>query len=131
MTGGYAGVGLELCKILYAHDATVCIAGRSETKAKSAISIIKKAAPNSSGQLEFLQLDLSDLSTIKPAVQTFTARQERLDVLVNNAGVRFLSVHTTPPLCPVLSGPFGSCPLPLRSSPQSNILFAGYVSSQG
>lgn len=97
MTGGYAGVGLELCKILYAHDATVCIAGRSETKAKSAISIIKKAAPNSSGQLEFLQLDLSDLSTIKPAVQTFTARQERLDVLVNNAGVRFLPVHTNPP----------------------------------
>ena len=89
MTGGYAGIGFELCQILYAHNATVWIAGRSESKAQKAISSIKGVSPESKGQLEFLHLDLSDLSTIKPAVESFTAKQQRLDVLVNNAGVCF------------------------------------------
>lgn len=91
VTGGYTGVGLELCKILYAHNATVWIAGRSESKAQNAISAIRGASPKSSGQIHFLCLDLSDLSTIKPAVRSFTAQQPRLDVLVNNAGVRVSS----------------------------------------
>jgi retinol dehydrogenase-12 len=34
-----------------------------------------------------LYLDLSDLTTINPAVQYFLARESRLDVLVNNAAV--------------------------------------------
>ncbi|KAI1130919.1 NAD(P)-binding protein [Nemania abortiva] len=89
ITGGYAGVGFELCKILYAHNAAVWIAGRSEPKALKAISDIKKSLPNSNGSLDFLCLDLSDLSTIKPAIDTFTAKVTRLDVLVNNAAIMF------------------------------------------
>lgn len=88
MTGGYVGVGYELCKILYAHNATVWVAGRSASKAEKAISSIRDASPSSNGRVEFLYLDLSDLKTIKPAVESFTAQQQRLDVLVNNAGVR-------------------------------------------
>ncbi|KAI1397258.1 NAD(P)-binding protein [Hypoxylon fuscum] len=89
VTGGYTGIGYELCKILYVHNATVWIAGRSVPKAQEAISRINEAAPRSEGRLEFLYLDLSDLSTIKPAVESFTAQQQRLDVLVNNAGVMY------------------------------------------
>lgn len=88
MTGGYAGVGFELCNILYSHNATVYIAGRSSTKAEQAVACIKEASPKSSGQIEFLFLDLSNLHTIKPAVESFIAKQKRLDVLINNAGVR-------------------------------------------
>lgn len=87
MTGGYAGVGLELCKILYAHNATVWIAGRSEAKAQKAIASIREASQSSKGSVQFLSLDLSDFATIKPAVELFTAKEQRLDVLVNNAGV--------------------------------------------
>ncbi|KAL9083255.1 MAG: hypothetical protein Q9165_008608 [Trypethelium subeluteriae] len=89
VTGGYAGVGIELCTILYGHNATVYIAGRSEPKAQEAILNIKKSCPRSGGHIEFISLDLADLSTIKPAVEAFTAKQQRLDVLVNNAGVMF------------------------------------------
>ncbi|KAI1379256.1 NAD(P)-binding protein [Hypoxylon crocopeplum] len=89
ITGGYAGVGFELCKILYAHNATVYVAGRSASKAEKALLGIKNASPTSNGHVEFLYLDLSDLSTIKPAVNSFLAQQQRLDVLVNNAGVMF------------------------------------------
>lgn len=87
MTGGYVGVGFELCKILFAHNATVWVAGRSESKAQKALSNIKEAFPKSSGNINFLHLDLADLSTIKPAVNSFTSQEQRLDVLVNNAGV--------------------------------------------
>lgn len=80
-------MGFELCKILYMRNATVCIAGRAESKAQKAVAEIKKAHPESSGKIDYLILDLSDLSTIKPAVEKFLARQPRLDVLVNNAGV--------------------------------------------
>lgn len=88
--GWLCGVGFELSKILYAHNATVWIAGRSDSKAQKAMSSIRRASPKSTGHVDFLHLDLSDLSTIKPAVHSFTALNKRLDVLVNNAGVCLL-----------------------------------------
>lgn len=92
VTGGYAGVGKELCKILYQKNGTVYVAGRSPAKADAAIDEIKKAYPSSDGRLEFLQLDLADLPTIKASAEDFQKREQRLDVLTNNAGVM------TPPL---------------------------------
>ncbi|KAK7743156.1 short-chain alcohol dehydrogenase [Cytospora paraplurivora] len=89
VTGGYTGVGFELCKILYAHNATIWIAGRDVYKAQRALSSIKEALPKSKGHLEFLHLDLSDLSTVKTGADSFIAQQQRLDVLVNNAGVMY------------------------------------------
>ncbi|KAJ0279574.1 hypothetical protein CBS470a_009186 [Colletotrichum nupharicola] len=64
VTGGNAGIGLELTKILYAAGATVYIASRSE----------------------FLHLDLNDLTIVKAAAKTFAEQESRLDVLWNNAG---------------------------------------------
>lgn len=86
-TGGYAGVGLELSRILYQRNGTVYIAGRSEAKGAAAISSIKSKCPSSDGRLEFLHLDLADLATIKASAEAFLARERRLDVLTNNAGV--------------------------------------------
>ncbi|KAJ9620850.1 short-chain alcohol dehydrogenase [Taxawa tesnikishii (nom. ined.)] len=87
VTGGYAGVGLELSRILYQRNGTVYIAGRSEAKGAAAISSIKSKCPSSDGRLEFLHLDLADLATIKASAEAFLARERRLDVLTNNAGV--------------------------------------------
>ena len=93
MTGGYSGVGFELSQILFAHNATVYIVGRSEFKASTAITKIRMKFPKSLGRLEFLYVDFSKLSTVKPGVEAFLAREQRLDVLVNNAGVRHASVQ--------------------------------------
>lgn len=87
VTGGASGVGFELCAILYQAGGKVYLAGRSETNALSAISEIKARSTTSPGELLFLSLSLHDLRTIKPAVESFTARESKLDVLFNNAGV--------------------------------------------
>lgn len=54
-----------------------------------AISAMKEAYPDSKGRVEFLMLDLSDLATIKPAAEEFLAKESKLHVLTNNAGVMF------------------------------------------
>ena len=87
VTGGASGVGFELCSILYQKGGKVYLAGRSEANAQSAISKIKSLSPSSPGELIFLQLSLDDLTTIKPAVEAFTAKESKLNVLFNNAGV--------------------------------------------
>ena len=87
VTGGYAGVGEQLVKILYGKGARVYVAGRSESKAKASIERVKSACPNGLGQLIFLKLDLADLTSIKASAEGFLAKETRLDVLVNNAGV--------------------------------------------
>ena len=78
------GVGKELCKILYQHNGTVYVAGRSQSKADAAIAEIKQAHPISDGRLEFLHVDLADLPTIKKSVEDFQKREQRLDVLTNS-----------------------------------------------
>ncbi|UQC87177.1 uncharacterized protein CLUP02_12679 [Colletotrichum lupini] len=87
ITGGASGIGLELCKILYAANATIYIATRSSEKIAEAIKTIKALQPLSNGKLEPLVLDLADLTTVKPAVESFLAKESRLDVLIHNAGV--------------------------------------------
>ncbi|KAF2257821.1 NAD(P)-binding protein [Lojkania enalia] len=88
ITGSNTGVGKELAQILYSKNATVYIAARSQTKAESAISSIKSACPTSTGSLIFLLLDLADLSTIKASASEFLAKETKLNVLFNNAGLQ-------------------------------------------
>jgi NAD(P)-dependent dehydrogenase (short-subunit alcohol dehydrogenase family) len=89
VTGGASGIGYELSKILYNAGGTVYIAGRSEEKALRAILDIKGIDHDTyaAGKLEFLPLTLDDLSSIKSSVEAFKSKEERLDVLFNNAGV--------------------------------------------
>ncbi|KAJ5887319.1 hypothetical protein N7504_011366 [Penicillium tannophilum] len=88
VTGGNAGVGFELCKILYASGTTIYMASRSKERAEAAIQSIVKAQPTPkvSGTIKFLHLDLNDLESVKGAATTFAQQESRLDVLWNNAG---------------------------------------------
>lgn len=87
VTGANTGIGYEVARILYSKNAAVWIAARSEEKGLNAIASIKEAHPTSNGRLEYLKLDLADLSTIKAPAEEFLAKEKRLDVLFNNAGV--------------------------------------------
>lgn len=87
VTGANAGVGKELTQILYSKNAKVYLAARSAEKVAAAITTIKAAFPDSKGELVYLHLDLNDLTTIKASAEEFLAKESKLDVLWNNAGV--------------------------------------------
>ncbi|KAI1754786.1 short-chain dehydrogenase [Xylaria castorea] len=87
VTGANTGLGKELTKILYSAHAKVYVTARSEAKANAAIDDIRRLYPDSKGELAYLHLNLSDLTTIKASADAFLAKEQRLDVLFNNAGV--------------------------------------------
>ncbi|KIW08368.1 uncharacterized protein PV09_01284 [Verruconis gallopava] len=87
VTGGNAGLGKAQLRH-YAENgvkAKVYLAARSKAKADEAIKDIVKDTPGL--DLHFLELDLTDLASVKAAAETFTRENTRLDILVNNAGI--------------------------------------------
>ncbi|OTB01385.1 hypothetical protein M426DRAFT_220435 [Hypoxylon sp. CI-4A] len=87
VTGANTGVGELVARTLFSKHATVWLACRNEEKGRKAIRSISEAFPSSKGRLEFLSLDLSDLTTIKRSAEEFLSKEKRLDVLWNNAAV--------------------------------------------
>ena len=83
---GNAGVGLETTRQLALHGARVYIASRSEARVNEAISKMRQF--KSTVDVRFLKLDLQDLQSVKAAVTEFMQKESRLDILINNAGVR-------------------------------------------
>lgn len=87
VTGSTSGIGLELAKMLYGLNGTVYVAGRSVQKLNAAIETIKSQVQTRNGRIEALQIDLADLSSIGESARNFLSREDRLDVLVHNAGL--------------------------------------------
>ncbi|ODV77874.1 short-chain alcohol dehydrogenase [Suhomyces tanzawaensis NRRL Y-17324] len=92
ITGGNTGVGYETAKSLAGStNAKVYIFSRNEEKTFAAINRlqaeVEKEYGKSEADVHFIQADLSDLSTIKPAVEKFLSLEDRLDIIIHNAGV--------------------------------------------
>ena len=87
VTGSNTGIGYEIVKALYGKGARVYMAARTETKAKAAIEALKHIDTPTPGEVRYLHLDLSDLSTVKAMVKEFAGQETKLDVLWNNAGI--------------------------------------------
>ena len=85
ITGANSGIGYEAAKALVDKGAHVVLTCRSRLKADSAVAQIEADSP--SGSTEILEMDLADLDSVKAAADTFLANHDRLDVLVNNAGL--------------------------------------------
>jgi len=85
VTGGYTGIGKECCKHLLAKNAKVYILGRSKSKADAAIEELKKEVGKD--ELHFIEVDLSDLPSVRKAAEEFKSHEKHLHVLMNNAGV--------------------------------------------
>src|SRR6266568_3731909 len=85
ITGANAGIGLETARMLAQKGAHVVLACRNLEKGKAALERILTARP--SGTATLVALDLSDLDSVAGFAAAFAASHERLDLLVNNAGV--------------------------------------------
>ncbi|MCP8719735.1 MAG: SDR family NAD(P)-dependent oxidoreductase [Asgard group archaeon] len=92
ITGGNSGIGYETAKLLAGNtDARIYIWARNENKSIDAINKIKLEIAEkylkTTDNLKFIQVDLSDLNSIKPAVDKFLTLEDRLDIIFHNAGV--------------------------------------------
>ncbi len=79
VTGGNSGIGLEAVRVLAGHGARVVLACRDTAKGEAAA----RGLPG----VDVRELDLADLASVTEAAQSFAKAHDRLDVLVNNAGV--------------------------------------------
>ncbi|HTU57296.1 MAG TPA: oxidoreductase, partial [Polyangiales bacterium] len=85
ITGANCGIGFEAARMLARRGARVVLACRNHEKAQAARAQITREQPDA--QVEVESLDLSDLASVSSFAARFNATAQRLDVLINNAGV--------------------------------------------
>ena len=84
ITGGNSGIGFEAAKHLGNAGADIVLACRSVAKAENAAKDLRALI---SGQVDVVQLDLSDLVSVRTAAAAMRAKYSQIDCLINNAGV--------------------------------------------
>ncbi|KAJ3899837.1 NAD-P-binding protein [Lentinula edodes] len=85
VTGGNTGIGYEIIKAVLLKNAKVYMAARSSEKAAMAIARLK--VETGGKEAIFLELDLSNLSSVRNAAKEFKQKESALHVLFNNGGV--------------------------------------------
>ncbi|MCH2042792.1 MAG: oxidoreductase [Saprospiraceae bacterium] len=85
ITGATSGLGKEAARVLTKKGGTVIMAIRNLRKGQQVIDEIQKEVPQ--GIISMKHLDLSSLVSIQKFVADFLLDFDRLDVLINNAGV--------------------------------------------
>jgi len=84
ITGSTDGVGRHVALELATVGATVLIHGRSRERAESLLGEIRKRGNNAAA---FYQADLSSLAEVRELAARIRKEHERLDALINNAGI--------------------------------------------
>jgi NAD(P)-dependent dehydrogenase (short-subunit alcohol dehydrogenase family) len=80
ITGGNRGIGFAIAQGLLVKDYEVIITARSLDRAKEAVGKLQ-------GNVIPLELDVSNDRSIEQAIESIAQSIDRLDVLINNAGV--------------------------------------------
>ena len=93
VTGGNSGIGYEAGLALAGRNAQVILAVRDVKKGEEAAQKIRQV--HSQARVTVMLLDLSDLKSVRSFAQTFLATHERLNILINNAGVMALPARKT------------------------------------
>lgn len=91
VTGANSGIGYVTARELARRGARVVLACRSEARGTEAGDRMAAEVPGA--EIEFARLDLADLASVRQFAQAFP--YDRLDLLVNNAGVMALPYGTT------------------------------------
>jgi len=85
VTGATCGLGKEATKILAQKNATVIVAVRNTKKAESVVQEIKQIHPNA--KIDIQEMDLNSLESVNRFADKVLSSYDRLDVLINNAGI--------------------------------------------
>ena len=84
ITGPSAGIGRATALELGRRGATLFLAGRSAERTQPVMDAIRAAGNR---DVCFLPVALDELGSVRACADAFLRRDERLDVLINNAGV--------------------------------------------
>lgn len=93
VTGANTGLGLETTRELARRGATVVLAVRNVDKGKAAADDIRGDHPEAN--IELQQLDLASLESIAAAAAEVRTNYDRIDLLINNAGVMYTPLQRT------------------------------------
>jgi len=85
ITGGTSGIGKATAVAMAAMGANVVVVGRNQERGGAAVEEIKAQSHNES--VELMLADLSVQAEVRRLAEEFLERYDRLDVLVNNAGL--------------------------------------------
>ncbi len=85
VTGATDGLGKRVARDLAARGATVLLHGRSREKGEATLQEIREATGNQ--KLNYYNADFSSLDAVRQLSEEIQTDQERLDVLINNAGI--------------------------------------------
>jgi NAD(P)-dependent dehydrogenase (short-subunit alcohol dehydrogenase family) len=85
VTGANSGIGYDTARELAKKNATVIMACRNTEKGQAAAHSVVNEHPQA--KVIVKQLDLSDLASVKGFAEDFRSEYNRLDMLINNAGV--------------------------------------------
>jgi NAD(P)-dependent dehydrogenase (short-subunit alcohol dehydrogenase family) len=85
VTGANSGIGYETARALAKKGATVIMACRNQGKGEAAAQQIRDEKPR--GAVEMMRLDLGDLDSVRAFADEFKGGYDRLDLLINNAGI--------------------------------------------
>ncbi|MFI7545247.1 SDR family NAD(P)-dependent oxidoreductase [Actinoplanes sp. NPDC049599] len=88
VTGANTGLGFETARALAERGASVVLAVRDVEKGK-------RAAARISGDVAVQELDLTSLESVRAAAADLRAAHQRIDLLINNAGVMYTPKQTT------------------------------------
>ena len=80
VTGGYSGIGVETVRGLAGAGATVIVPARDRAKATGNLADV-------AGDVTIMDMDLADLASVRAFADAFTKAHDRLDLLINNAGI--------------------------------------------
>jgi len=86
VTGSTSGIGYETARALHATGADVYLTARDMQKGLDAAERIRSSSPGS-GKLDVLLMDMDSLESVKAAAHTFLSRSDKLNILVNTAGM--------------------------------------------
>jgi NAD(P)-dependent dehydrogenase (short-subunit alcohol dehydrogenase family) len=87
ITGGNAGIGKETAVGLAEKGATVVITARDQQRGATALEEIRGRTGRDDERLVVMPLDLASFASIRVFASDLLGRFDRLDVLVNNAGL--------------------------------------------
>jgi NAD(P)-dependent dehydrogenase (short-subunit alcohol dehydrogenase family) len=88
VTGANTGLGFQTARALAERGASVVLAVRDVEKGK-------RAAAQISGDITVQELDLTSLESIRAAAADLRAAHQRIDLLINNAGVMYTPKQIT------------------------------------